>query len=52
MSRTAVSHHLKTLHEAGVLGRDKQGKGVYYWINKAFLIEAMETVVDYIEENV
>ena len=48
LSRTAVSHHLKNLREAGVLQSEKEGKEVYFWINKAFLIEAMETVVDYI----
>src|ERR1700675_762793 len=51
LSRTAVSHHLKTLREAGVLQSEKEGKEVYFWINKAFLIEAMETVVDYIKRN-
>ena len=48
LSRTAVSHHLKTLREAGVLQSEKEGKEVYFWINKAFLVEAMETVADYI----
>ena len=51
LSRTAVSHHLKTLREAGVLQSEKEGKEVYFWINKAFLVEAMETVVDYIKRN-
>lgn len=51
LSRTAVSHHLKVLREAGVLESQKEGKEVYFWINKAFLIEAMETVVGYIRGN-
>src|SRR5690242_11510802 len=51
LSRTAVSHHLKSLREAGVLSSEKIGKEVYFWINKDFLIEAMETVVDYIRRN-
>jgi ArsR family transcriptional regulator len=51
LSRSAVSHHLKILHDAGVLQREKQGKEVYYWIDKDFLIEAMETVVAYIKDN-
>jgi len=49
LSRTAVSHHLRILREAGVLQSQKQGKEVYFWINKGFLIEAMATVVDYIK---
>lgn len=51
LSRTAVSHHLRILREAGVLESLKVGKEVYFWINKAFLIEAMETVVGYIRGN-
>ncbi len=51
LSRTAVSHHLKVLKEAGVLASEKQGKEVYFWINKAFLIDAMQIVVDYIRDN-
>lgn len=48
LSRSAVSHHLKVLRDAGVLQSRKEGKEVYFWINKAFLVEAMGTVVDYI----
>jgi DNA-binding transcriptional ArsR family regulator len=51
LSRTAVSHHLRVLREAGVLESRKVGKEVYFWINKTFLIEAMETVVGYIRGN-
>jgi DNA-binding transcriptional ArsR family regulator len=51
LSRTAVSHHLRILREAGVLQSQKEGKEVYFWINKPFLIDAMQTVVDYIKRN-
>lgn len=51
LSRSAVSHHLKILREAGVLQSRKEGKEVYFWINKQFLIDAMETVVEYIRAN-
>ena len=51
LSRSAVSHHLKLLREAGVLQRRKEGKEVYFWINKAFLMEAMKTVIDYIKDH-
>ena len=51
LSRSAVSHHLKILREAGVLLSEKRGKEVYFWINKAFLIDAMETVVTFIRRN-
>jgi DNA-binding transcriptional ArsR family regulator len=51
LSRSAVSHHLKILREAGVLSSEKRGKEVYFWINKAFLVEAMETVAEFIRRN-
>src|SRR6187431_3100128 len=44
LSRSAVSHHLKLLREAGVLESEKVGKEVYFWIAMDFLIEAMEIV--------
>ena len=52
LSRTAVSHHLRILRDAGVLKSQKEGKEVYFWINKDFLVDAMETVVGYIRKNV
>ena len=52
LSRTAVSHHLRILREAGVLQSRKEGKEVYFWINKDFVVEAMETVLGYIRKSV
>lgn len=51
LSRSAVSHHLKILRDAGVLQSRKEGKEVYFWVNKEFLIAAMETVVAFIRRN-
>jgi len=50
LSRSAVSHHLKLLREAGVLESEKVGKEVYYWVNKPFLDESLSAVRDYIRE--
>jgi len=50
LSRSAVSHHLKLLREAGVLGSEKVGKEVYYWVDKDFLSSALAAVLDYIRE--
>ena len=50
LSRTAVSHHLKILREAGVLGSVKEGKEVFFWIEKAYLQEALGAVLHYIDE--
>lgn len=30
LSQPTISHHLKVLHECGLLGRDKRGVWVYY----------------------
>jgi DNA-binding transcriptional ArsR family regulator len=50
LSRSAVSHHLKLLREAGVLESEKSGKEVFYWINKAFLEQSLGAVLHYIKE--
>lgn len=49
LSRTAVTHHLKVLHNAGVLSSEKSGKEVYFWINSNAIIEAIEGVITYIK---
>ncbi|MEP6972527.1 MAG: metalloregulator ArsR/SmtB family transcription factor [Actinomycetota bacterium] len=33
LSQPTVSHHLKVLHGAGILERDRRGRWVYYRIN-------------------
>ena len=50
LSRSAVSHHLKVLREAGVLESEKEGKEVYFWLNKGFLVDALETVTAFLRE--
>ncbi|HSS28016.1 MAG TPA: metalloregulator ArsR/SmtB family transcription factor [Usitatibacter sp.] len=50
LSRSAVSHHLKLMREAGVLGSEKIGKEVYYWVDKRFIEEALTAVLDFIKE--
>lgn len=51
LSRPTVSHHLKLLREAGVLASEKIGKEVYFWVDKDFLTQSLDTVVNYIQEN-
>lgn len=50
LARSTVSHHLKILHDAGVLANEKQGREVYFRINRAALEEALGNVLDYIRE--
>ncbi len=37
LSQPTVSHHLKVLHEAGILDREKRGAWVYYRLNPGAL---------------
>lgn len=48
LSRTAVTHHLKILHHAGVLNSEKVGKEVYFWINSIAVVQALQGVLTYI----
>ena len=51
LSRSAVSHHLKILREAGVLGSEKIGKEVWFWIERAALLEALGDVTGYLRDH-
>lgn len=51
LSRTAVSHHLKILHQSGVLNSEKVGKEVFFWIARERIEEALGTVLDYVKQN-
>ena len=37
LSQPTISHHLKLLHEAGLLDREKRGVWVYYRVNDSAL---------------
>lgn len=39
LSQPTISHHLKVLHEAGLLERDKRGVWVYYRVNGSALAD-------------
>lgn len=39
LSQPTISHHLKLLHEAGLLGREKRGVWVYYRIEAGALAD-------------
>ena len=52
LARPTVSHHLKILREAGVLEHEKQGKEIYFWINKAFMTTSLQSVLTYLHEEV
>ena len=48
LSRTAVSHHLRVLTEAGVLEREKVGKEVYFRPDAETVRTALDAVRDYL----
>lgn len=48
LSRTAVSHHLRVLREAGVLDSAKEGKEVYFSLDKKFVTDSLALVLDYV----
>lgn len=39
LSQPTISHHLKVLHEAGLLGRSKRGTWVYYSVQRDALAD-------------
>jgi ArsR family transcriptional regulator, arsenate/arsenite/antimonite-responsive transcriptional repressor len=39
LSQPTISHHLKLLHEAGLLGREKRGVWVYYRVEAGALAD-------------
>jgi DNA-binding transcriptional ArsR family regulator len=48
LSRSAVSHHLRVLREAGVLKSEKVGKEVQFWPDPAAVQTALAAVQDYL----
>ncbi|MDX6595886.1 MAG: ArsR family transcriptional regulator, arsenate/arsenite/antimonite-responsive transcriptional [Solirubrobacterales bacterium] len=44
LSQPTVSHHLKVLHEAGLLDRDRRGRWVYYSLRRDRLA-ALRTIL-------
>ena len=51
LARSTVSHHLKILHESGVLASEKIGKEVWFWINRESLESTFTNVLDYLREH-
>ncbi|MBL8435086.1 metalloregulator ArsR/SmtB family transcription factor [Thauera aminoaromatica] len=49
LARSTVSHHLKVLREAGVLVAEREGKEIYFHVNKAYLQQAFGQVSHYLD---
>ena len=52
LGRTAVTHHLKILHNSGALSSEKIGKEVFFWVNKSHITSEIKNVLDYIKDNI
>lgn len=52
LSRTAVTHHLKVLHQSGALDSEKIGKEVFFWVSKSHIISAIQNVLNYIQYDI
>ena len=49
LARSTVSHHLKVLREADVLIAEREGKEIYFRVNKTFLRDAFGKVSSYFD---
>ncbi len=52
LGRTAVTHHLKVLHNSGALSSEKVGKEVFFWVNRAHITTEIKTVLNYINDQI
>lgn len=50
LSRTAVTHHVKTLRESGLLLSEKIGKEVYLWVNTPLLLDTFDLMATYVRQ--
>ncbi len=50
LSRSAVTHHLKILHNSGALSSEKNGKEVYFWINQPLIVQRLQNVITYLQD--
>ncbi len=47
--RPTISHHLKILRDADVVGREQVGQEVYYWLNRELVVAELRALADTIE---
>ena len=52
LGRTAVTHHLKILHNSGALQSEKIGKEVFFWVNKTHITSQIQNVLNYINSEI
>src|SRR5215469_4823974 len=52
MSKSTLSAHFAVLREAGLVGSEKSGKNVTYWLNATVLEEALLALASALDLNV
>jgi ArsR family transcriptional regulator len=50
ITMTSLSNHLNELYRAGVLGKEKQGNFVYYYLTQPKLLEGIARMQDLIKD--
>lgn len=50
ISMSSLSNHLNELYRAGVLGKEKQGNFVYYYLTQPKLLEGIARMQDLIKD--
>lgn len=51
LSRPAISHHLKVLKQAGIIGLDKKGTENFYFLTLKNTVEKIKDLIAMIEKN-
>jgi ArsR family transcriptional regulator, arsenate/arsenite/antimonite-responsive transcriptional repressor len=51
VSRPAISHHLRVLHDAGLVGRKKVGQEVYYSLNRRLIVDGLRQIANNLEKS-
>ncbi|RXZ80645.1 transcriptional regulator [Paenibacillaceae bacterium] len=46
ITRPAISHHLKILRDADIVGSQKVGQEVYYWLARDSVVDNLRSLAD------
>lgn len=49
LTRPAISHHLRVLKDARVVGSEKVGQEIYYWPERAKVVAGLRLLADAME---
>lgn len=50
LSRPAISHHLKILRQAGLIGQEKKGTENYYFLTLKQTVDGLKILIDQLEK--